>query len=69
MISLAIEVGNAVWNGQKQRFLAACASRDSVAGGSARKQDRTAEDHLPITVNTPIKNAPDTNLALPVKAE
>ena len=45
-----IEEGNAVWEKQKQRFLAACARKDSIASEPARTQNRATETHAAATL-------------------
>lgn len=60
-----IEVGNAIWEKQKERFLAACARKDSITSGSARKQNRAEEDYSSISAGVPFHNAPDTDWSLP----
>ena len=60
-----IEEGNEVWEKQKERFLAACARKDSITAGSARTQDRAKEIHTALAKDAPFHNAPDTDWSLP----
>ncbi len=60
-----IEEGNAVWEKQKQRFLAACARKDSISAEPARTQNRAAETHAAASAKAPFHNAPDTDWSLP----
>ena len=63
-----IEEGNAVWEKQKERFLNACARKDSIKAEPARKQDRAAESHSAVAADAPFHNAPDTDWALPANS-
>ncbi len=63
-----IKEGNAVWDKQKKAFLAACARKDTVSSGSARKQDRNTETHDEVSADAPFHNSPDTDWSLPVNS-
>ncbi|MBK1882246.1 bifunctional proline dehydrogenase/L-glutamate gamma-semialdehyde dehydrogenase [Luteolibacter pohnpeiensis] len=56
--------GGAAWEKQKDRFLKACARKDTVAFGPRRLQDRTTEENLPLPADAPFHNAPDTDWSL-----
>ena len=56
--------GDASWNSQKERFLRACARKDTVASGPRRTQNRAAEHAEPLPADTPFHNEPDTDWSL-----
>jgi RHH-type proline utilization regulon transcriptional repressor/proline dehydrogenase/delta 1-pyrroline-5-carboxylate dehydrogenase len=57
--------GDPSWINQRERFLRACARKDTVHAGPRRLQDRSAEIPLPLPVDAPFHNEPDTDWALP----
>jgi RHH-type transcriptional regulator, proline utilization regulon repressor / proline dehydrogenase / delta 1-pyrroline-5-carboxylate dehydrogenase len=59
-----MQEGDAAWEDQKQRFLAACVRKDEVAAGPRRTQDRAREMHEALPEGVPFRNAPDTDWSL-----
>lgn len=57
--------GDKAWNSQKERFLKACARKDTVFSGPRRTQDRSHETPAPVAPGTPFHNEADTDWALP----
>jgi RHH-type proline utilization regulon transcriptional repressor/proline dehydrogenase/delta 1-pyrroline-5-carboxylate dehydrogenase len=57
--------GDASWILQRDRFLRACARKDSVMAGPRRTQNRATESSQPLPAGTPFHNAADTDWALP----
>ncbi|MEP2775721.1 MAG: bifunctional proline dehydrogenase/L-glutamate gamma-semialdehyde dehydrogenase [Luteolibacter sp.] len=62
----AIEKGNAAWDSQKKRFLAACARKYEVASAAKRKEDRNKEV---FAVQDVFENVADTDWALRVNSK
>ncbi len=60
----SIQVGNAAWESQKKRFLAACARKDDVGSTSKRDQIRTKEVFEIKSADEKFENAADTDWAL-----
>jgi RHH-type proline utilization regulon transcriptional repressor/proline dehydrogenase/delta 1-pyrroline-5-carboxylate dehydrogenase len=64
----AIKEGNAAWEDQKRRFLAACAKKDSVRSESARKNVRSTETFEVMSADAAFQNAADTDWSLRVNS-
>jgi RHH-type proline utilization regulon transcriptional repressor/proline dehydrogenase/delta 1-pyrroline-5-carboxylate dehydrogenase len=60
-----MEPGDASWIAQSERFLRACARKDSVMAGPRRTQNRAAEHAAPLPAGSPFHNEADTDWALP----
>jgi RHH-type proline utilization regulon transcriptional repressor/proline dehydrogenase/delta 1-pyrroline-5-carboxylate dehydrogenase len=60
-----MKFGDAAWEHQKSRFLAACAAKDSTRHGPSRLQDRSSEIPAAAMPGEPFHNAADTDFALP----
>ncbi|MFD0894491.1 proline dehydrogenase family protein [Luteolibacter ambystomatis] len=60
-----IAPGNAAWKRQEERFLRACARKDTVLAGPKRHQDRATEHTVALPVDVPFHNADDTDYSLP----
>ncbi|MGJ8632624.1 MAG: proline dehydrogenase family protein [Luteolibacter sp.] len=65
----AIEKGNAAWDSQKKRFLAACARKDDVAFQAKRKEDRNKEVFAQQPADAEFENVADTDWALRVNSK
>jgi len=59
-----IAPGNAAWQRQEQRFLKACARKDTVLAGPKRHQDRNTETTTPLPLESTFHNADDTDFSL-----
>ncbi len=57
--------GDASWASQRDRFLRACARKDTVLAGPQRHQNRATEQPGPLPVDAPFHNEADTDWALP----
>jgi RHH-type proline utilization regulon transcriptional repressor/proline dehydrogenase/delta 1-pyrroline-5-carboxylate dehydrogenase len=57
--------GDASWVSQRDRFLRACAKKDSTVYGPRRTQNRATEQPAPLPSGAPFHNEPDTDWALP----
>jgi RHH-type proline utilization regulon transcriptional repressor/proline dehydrogenase/delta 1-pyrroline-5-carboxylate dehydrogenase len=57
--------GDASWVSQRDRFLRACAKKDTTAYGPRRTQIRATEQPAPLPSGTPFHNEADTDWALP----
>ncbi len=57
--------GDAGWENQKARFLAACERVHDTAFGPRRVQDRTKEERAAHPLSEPFHNEPDTDWSLP----
>ena len=62
-----LQEGNAAWERQKRRFLAACAfaHSPSLRATPNRTQNRFTEPPAPEPASAPFRNTPDTDFALP----
>jgi RHH-type proline utilization regulon transcriptional repressor/proline dehydrogenase/delta 1-pyrroline-5-carboxylate dehydrogenase len=59
----AMRPGDQAWEKQRERFLSACAVRDTTFSKPNRKQNRSTETPLPEL--GPFQNEPDTDFSLP----
>ncbi len=57
--------GDSYWNSQRDRFLEACANKDSVGHGPRRSQNRATEEPVSEAPFAPFRNEPDTDWSLP----
>ena len=60
-----MQVGDAAWETQKNRFLRACARKDEVPFGPRRTQDRRLHATAALAEDAPFHNAADTDWSLP----
>ena len=56
--------GDAAWERQKERFLAACKAIPTTPWVPSRQQDRATEQPRPRAAEDPFENVPDTDFAL-----
>lgn len=61
--------GDASWISQRDRFLRACARKDTVFAGPRRTQNRATEQPQPLPADAPFHNEADTDWALPQNVE
>ncbi len=61
--------GDASWLSQRDRFLRACARKDTVMAGPRRTQNRATEHAQALPTGAPFHNEPDTDWALPHNVE
>jgi RHH-type proline utilization regulon transcriptional repressor/proline dehydrogenase/delta 1-pyrroline-5-carboxylate dehydrogenase len=60
-----MQPGDAAWGRQKERFLNACAMRDTTHAGPQRVQDRSSEERPSLPLDHPFHNEADTDWSLP----
>ena len=60
-----MEPGDPAWISQSQRFLRACARKDTVMAGPRRTQNRATEHAVPLPAGSPFHNESDTDWSLP----
>lgn len=61
--------GDASWICQRERFLRACASKDSVISGPRRTQNRAIQQANALPAGSPFLNVADTDWSLPQNVE
>lgn len=64
-----MEPGDAAWEHQHDRFLAACAAIEDIPAGPNRHQDRAAEHHGHLPLEESFRNEPDTDFSLQANVE
>jgi RHH-type proline utilization regulon transcriptional repressor/proline dehydrogenase/delta 1-pyrroline-5-carboxylate dehydrogenase len=64
-----MQPGDASWVSQSERFLRACARKDTVMAGPRRSQNRATEHAEPLPAGAPFHNEADTDWSLPQNVE